>query len=311
MDCFEPKRPRNGKEVIFLLAFSSSYGMISRFMSSETKPPGNEGAQRGTDVYDLIAWLEVNKKRVGIVAVVLVLIGFGLAVVRHLKQEKESKASTELLALRPTLTPATNVVPPQASALQKVADNFPGTSAAERARILAATTHFTEGKYAEAEAEFSRFLKDLPDSPWTASAAFGVAAAQEAQNKGNEALTSYQTVIAAHANSPLAADAKLALARIYESRNQPDQALRLYNELLAPVPGARPGELPNPEAQEHKEALLRAHPALSTNNVVHATVPPQSASVPGTNAAPTQPTNAVQPAGTNAPITAAPADPKN
>ena len=254
------------------------------YMSSETQPPQDAGAKREADIYDLLAWIEVNKAKVAAGAIILVLIGFAIATLRYMRQQKEVRASSELLALKATLTPQTNVPPPQASALLKVANDFQGTSAAERARILAATSLFTEGRYAEAEKEFSQFVKDHPESPWVAEAAYGVATAQEAQNKVNEAQASYQNVATAYASTALADDAKLALARIYEGQKKADQALRLYNELLAPQAGAQPGEMRNAQASQRKEALLRANPQLSTNLAVRPlSAPAHSLPATGTN----------------------------
>jgi TolA-binding protein len=239
--------------------------MISRFMNSDKPlPPETKEAHRQADFYDLLAWLEVNKKKVLIAAVALVAVGFIVATARYMREQKEINASSELLGLRVALNPATNAVPPQPAALLKIANDFSGTSAAERARLLAATAFFTEGKYSDAEREFSAFTREFPSSPWVSTAAYGVACAQEAQNKP-DAVASYQNVATAHANSPVGDDAKLALARIHESRKQPDQALRFYNELLVPRPGAQPGEPAHPEAATRKEALLRKHPELSTN----------------------------------------------
>lgn len=268
-------------------------------MSSDKPVPQEiKGAHRQADVYDLLAWLEVNKKKVAIAAVALVVVGFTVATVRHLRAQKELNASGQLLALRATLSPATNAAPLQPSAFLKIADDFSGTTASERARLLAATALFTEGKYGDAEREFSAFRKNYAGSPWAGTAAYGIAAAQEAQNKP-EALTSYQNVATAYANFSVGDEAKLALARIYETRKQPDQALKLYNEILAPRPGAQPGEASHPEAFTRKEALLRDHPELSTNVVRSAGSPVPSgeptlklpsapaATVPsGTNAAP-------------------------
>ena len=235
-------------------------------MSSETQPTKPDaGEQREADVYDVLAWLEVNKARVATVAVILVAIGFAIAIVRYTRDQKELKASGALLALKPSLTPQTNVPPAQPADLLKVAQEYSGTSAAERARVFAATALFTEGRYADAEKEFSQFVKDHAESPWVAEAAYGVAAAQEAQNKLSEAQAGYQNVATAYSNSAVADDAKLSLARIYDMQKKPDQALRLYNELLAPRPGAQPGEARNAAAAARKEALLREHPELSTN----------------------------------------------
>ena len=244
--------------------------MISGFMSSEKpQPQSAKGAHREADFYDLLAWIEVNRQKVIAGALALVVVGFIIATVRYTREQKEIKASSQLLAMKVTLNLPTNAVPPAPSEFLGIAENFSGTSAAERARILAGTGFFTRGKYSEAETEFSRFINDFPESPWVANAALGVAAAQEAQNE-QDALASYQNVTTAYSNSAVADDARLAMARIYEMREQPDQALRIYNELLVPRPGAQPGEPGHPEALARKEALLRANPELNTNNAAAA-----------------------------------------
>ena len=244
--------------------------MISGFMSSEKPHPEQpKVAQREKDVYDLLAWLELNRVKVATMALILVAVGFGIATMRYLAEQKELKASAALLALKVPVSANTNTPPVSAASLTKVAEEFSGTSAAERARILAASALFTEGKYSEAETAFKAFLNEHPESPWRATAAYGVATAQEAQNKP-DAVTSYQTVATSYSRSSLADDAKLALARIHEQKNQPAEALRIYNELLAPVPGSMDQESPNRTASERKEALLRAHPELAANAATNA-----------------------------------------
>ena len=240
--------------------------MISRFMSSETPQPAEKkGPQREADVYDLLAWFELNKQKLLTAALILVALGFVIATMRYMRDQKELRASGELLALKASINPPTNTPPVQPSAFTKIAQDFSGTSAAERARLLAATANFTEAKYSEAEAAFKAFTSDFPNSEWRAAAAYGVAASQEAQNKP-EAVASYQSVVTAHGKAAVADDARLALARIHEQKNQPADALRIYNEMLAPKPGAQPGtEMPNRTATERKDALLRAHPELNTN----------------------------------------------
>ncbi len=234
-------------------------------MSSEQPQPTEaKGPQREKDVYDLLAWLENNKKTVITVALLLVAVGFALATMRYLRDQKELRASSDLLALKSSLNTPTNTAPVQASAFAKIAQEHSGTAAAERARILAATALFTEGKFAEAETAFKNFLSEFGNSEWRAAAAYGVATSQEAQNKP-EAQASYQQVTTSYARSAVVDDAKLALARIHEQKNQPAEALRIYNEMTATKPGAQPGEQPNPTASERKEALLRKHPELNTN----------------------------------------------
>ena len=264
--------------------------MISGFMSSEMPQPEQpKVAQREKDVYDLLAWLELNRAKVATMAVILVAVGFGIATMRYMADQKELKASSELLALKATIVQNTNLPPVTAASLTKVAQEYSGTSAGERARILAASTLFTEGKHADAETAFKAFLNEYPESAWRATAAYGVATAQEAQNKP-EAVTSYQNVSSSYSRSSLADDAKLALARIHEQKNQPADALRIYNELLAPKPGATGEEPPHRQATELKEALLRAHPELATNDAPVAATSPMSMNLPTIGGGNTNPT---------------------
>ena len=247
--------------------------MIFGFMRSDKQPEGESQPQgRQADIYDLLAWFEVNKGKVAVIALACVVIGFAIVTMRHFRKEKELEASTALLALKPTLVPQTNAPALQSAEFLKVAEEFAGTSAAERARYYAAVLLFTDGKYAEAEAAFKNFLEGNSGSPWAPAASYGVAAAQEAQKKP-EALASYRNVSTAYPNSAVAEQAKLALARNYEATNQPEQALMIYNELSAPQPGDMSGQPANPEAMQRKMALLRNHPNLDTNRM---TTPPLS-----------------------------------
>ena len=277
--------------------------MISGLMNPDTQQPGNAGneggAPRSPDMYDAMAWLELNKGKLGLFALLAVLIGFGVATWRYFNEQQELKASTALLELRPVLTPQTNVPPPQASALLKVAEDFSGTHAAQRAKFLAAQALYTEGKYAEAETQFGNFVRENAGSPWVPMAAYGQAAALEAMNKTNEALTAYQQIATAYANSSVMDEAKLAIARIYETRNEPQQALRIYNELLPATPEGM--GMGNPEAMERKDALLRLHPELGTNQApaLGAMTAPLQGGTQAISAIPAQ-TNAGAPA-TNAP----------
>lgn len=267
-------------------------------MTPEKQQPGSGGARREADIYDLLAWLEVNKVKVAVIAGILILIGFAVMVVRYNQEQKELKASTALLELRPTLTPQTNRPAIEPAAFTEVAENFSGTRAAERARFLAASALFAEGNYAEAAAAFSEFKAQNADSPWAAAAALGEAAALEAQEKVDEAFAAYQQVASQYASSAVVDDAKLALARIHEQRNEPEQALRIYNEMApAPVPGTAPAPS-NPEAMARKAALLKLHPELDPDRLAPAPVAPLTAPAS---------TNAPAPAATNEPAAEAPA----
>jgi predicted negative regulator of RcsB-dependent stress response len=276
--------------------------MISGFMSENpdqdqsTKKPVRSAQQltpppteeRGTDVYDLLAWFEVNKKPIALVLVVSAAIGFAIYTWSYLKEQKELKASTALFDLHPALAYPTNVAPPQASSLVKVAQEYSGTAAAERAELLAASALFTENKYSEAQAAFEKFMNQHPQSLWFSEADYGVAACLEALNKTNEAAAAYQKVATAYAGQAIGEQAKLAQARILEAEKKPEQALRIYNELIPVNPAMRtPASM---EAQSHREAIYRDFPNLNTNK------PAPRFTV--TNAAPGAP--ALQPQGATA-----------
>lgn len=257
--------------------------MMSGFMNPETEQPAKAQPTREADIYDALAWLDVNKKRLIAGALVLVVVGFGWATMRHMGERHELEASSALLALKPTLAPATNAPPPQASAFTKVAEDFKGTAAAERALLLAANTLFVEGKYSEAEAQFNRFFTEHSGSPWAADAAFGKAASLEALGKAGEAVAAYQAVATAYPAASVTTQAKLALARIHEAQGQASQALKFYNDLTATDPTGRTS--PNSQALQRKQALLKSHPELNTNVTAVAPAPLAPTLSAATNAA--------------------------
>jgi tetratricopeptide (TPR) repeat protein len=217
----------------------------------------NEDVPESSGFYDFLAWLEVNKKRLIQLAAVLIVIGFAVAVVRYVREQKELNASAELLALRPPLNAGTNAVPIPASSFLNVASQFSGTEASERASLLAAGALFTEGKYAEAQTQFNKFLTDYSNSPWAGEAAYGVASCLEALNKQDEALTAYQNVVNRYGTLAVADEAKQSLARLYEAKKQPEQALKLYDELTRGAAGRN-----NPELMMKRGQLLKQYPYL-------------------------------------------------
>ncbi|MDX1953773.1 MAG: tetratricopeptide repeat protein [Verrucomicrobiota bacterium] len=232
-------------------------------MNSETV--GNAG------MYDFLGWIEVNRNKIATALVIAVAVGFVFFFMRHRKNVKEAEASTQLLALRPALNAGTNAVPVSASAYQKVAEEFAGTRAAERALLLAATALFTESKYAEAQAAFEKMLKQNPNSIWAPQAAYGVATSIEAQGKQDQALQEYRNIVSRYPNSGVIGDTRLALARIYESKKQPELALTEYDQLTRGSDAFGGGEV-----MTLRQNLLKNYPHLAKTNV-------PTASMPGTN----------------------------
>ena len=123
-------------------------------------------------------------------------------------------------------------------ALQKVAKDYEGTKAAERALLTSAGVLFTEKKYADAEAQFAQLTRAYPDTVWAAEATLGVASSLDAQGKTPEAISKYEEIRRRFASSAIIDDAKLALARLYEEQ-KPEDAYKLYDERAKSGPGTR------------------------------------------------------------------------
>jgi predicted negative regulator of RcsB-dependent stress response len=221
--------------------------------------------------YDLLVWLEVNKKKVLYGSCAALVVFAGVYLYMWHSERTEVAASTHLLALR--VLPSEKDDQPAASAedFRKVALQYPSTRAAERAQLLSAGTLYAEGKYKEAEEQFQKFMSDNGDSPLAAVALLGVAASQDAQDKIDAAMSSYQSVTTRYPNDPAARRAKLGMATLYEAKNQPTNAMRIYQELNNP---ALFGESAM-EASRRMESLVQKHPELAPTNVTAAlTTPP-------------------------------------
>jgi tetratricopeptide (TPR) repeat protein len=245
-------------------------------------------------LYDLLAWLEENKKRLILAAAGLVVVGSGISIYRYNKAQTELAASQALLALRLPLNASENAPPPEASSFLKIAQAHPSTTAAQRALLLAAGTLFAEGKYAEARTQFEDFLQRYGNHPLAPSALYGKAAALESEWKADEALRTYQDVLSRYPQAWLLAETRLAVARIHEARKQPQLAIQMYEEitrtnLMSSVSG---------EAMTRKERLLEKHPELAktiappTNQVsTPLPMPTPQGTNPATNASSVSATN--------------------
>src|ERR1043166_362650 len=112
---------------------------FSGHMSSETT--------QTVGVYDVLAWIEANKKSLLIAFVAVVVVGFGIAIYRYNTDQKELAASDALLKIKPINTGAGSDTQtyPEPSAYLAVVQQYPGTTAAERAHLLAATAYFNDG----------------------------------------------------------------------------------------------------------------------------------------------------------------------
>jgi predicted negative regulator of RcsB-dependent stress response len=223
-------------------------------MSSEA-PEMSQGVE-------FLAWLEVNKWRVGIAAAVVAVVVTSALVYRAYGREREVQANTALLRAQRTSGRPDASARPSADSYLRVANDFAGTGAAERALLLAAQALFEAGKFAEASVQFEAFLRESGESTLAPAAALGVAACLDAQGKTNEAVAAYQGLLVRYPGSSTANQAKLALAGLFEARQDFAQAVKLYNELSTPGQPSQWGL----QAGVRRENLLRLHPELAPTN---------------------------------------------
>jgi TolA-binding protein len=163
-----------------------------------------------------------------------------------------------------------------AEAYLKVAAAHPKSTAAARAVLLAAGSFFVEGKYAEAQTQFTRFRREHSESPFLGEALLGIGACLDAQGKAHDAMAAYKDLIDHHPGDVVLPQAKFALACLYEAQNQPDQARTLFEEVDRSDPGSV-----GDEARMRLEEFKTKYPKLLASSTPTPTPVPKV-----TNAAP-------------------------
>jgi tetratricopeptide (TPR) repeat protein len=118
-----------------------------------------------------------------------------------------------------------------ADKLLAVANDHPGTAAALRAQLQAATALFSGGQYADAQAIFQKLVDSNPDTFFKSSAILGLAASLEAQGKNDEARLAYQRA-ESYAGTETSQVAKFALGRLNEQAGKFTDALNYYGQVV-------------------------------------------------------------------------------
>jgi predicted negative regulator of RcsB-dependent stress response len=214
------------------------------------------------------AWFEANRKQALLGAGAVVVLGAIVGFYFYQQNEQERAAAEALSSVAvPQMTGARGA-PEPAAAYLKIAADYPKTSAAARAVLLAAGNFFLEGKYTEAKAQFERFTREHGDSPFMGQALLGIAACQDALGKTNEAMVAYNDLVRQHPNENVVPQARFALGRLYEAQNDPDKARNQFEEVAKANPYGSLGS----EAGMRVEELNLKYPKL-----VPLTPPPTNA----------------------------------
>ncbi len=229
----------------FRLAFWRLEPKISDFMSSQDAT---------TDyVFKLWAWFEANLKVIIIATGVFAAVLFLYSLYSY-KQSQKSIAAGEALTQAVMSSNGGQL----AEACLKIASDYPGTPASQRALLEGGSALFTAGKYAEAQPQFQKFLETYPDNYFTPQAQLGVAASLDAQGKSDQAAIAYQRAAGQTADASVALSAKFALAQIAETQGKPADAVRLYEEITRAYPNTSMGSEAGMRAVELKTKLPAA-----------------------------------------------------
>jgi predicted negative regulator of RcsB-dependent stress response len=220
-------------------------------------------------LYDLIDWAHKNRHKLTLGVGAVAGIGIAVAIFTWRSNENESAANRALLAI-PAATATSD-------ALLKVSSDYPGTIAGQRAALLGASHLFNAGKFAEAQAAFSKVATDAANATLLASAEYGVATSLDALGKRAEAAAKYQEVISQFGEEAVGPLAKLGLGRIHETEGRHEAAFRLYQELGA----SGPYDPWAAEANERRQELLAKHPDLAKSLPTAAPVALPGATTPG------------------------------
>ncbi len=188
-------------------------------METQANPPA--------DILTVAAWAEQNKKQLLTAGAILLVVGAIIGIYFWHDNYVTAQADAALDRV---------VVPADGSALDPaaligLANQYPSTTAAARALLLAAARQFDLGNFDQAQATFQRFLAEHHDYPLAGQAAIGLAACLEAQGKIPEAISRYQEILN-HPSDPTLVQAQLALGRLYALQAKPDEAFRMDATVL-------------------------------------------------------------------------------
>ncbi len=180
--------------------------------------------------YDLVAWLQLNRKRVLIGAVVALVVAVAASAMIYTQNQKEVNASEALSEIRAPMNPATPPPPGLVDAYLKIARDYAGTKAAARALLVAGGALYVEGDEAK----------------------LGLGRLYEVQNKPAQALKLYEELLRANPYGGIAQEAGIRHAEIIEKHPE----LAMTNALaLAPSPLPTPSN-PPVKASTNKSAIV-------------------------------------------------------
>ena len=204
-----------------------------------------------TYLFKLWPWIEANKARLlwggGIVIAAVGVISFRT----HQQTQAEIDAGVAVTQLMIS-DPRNTTLESQAGQFFKIAGQYRGTAAGQRALLQSAAMLFEGRKFGDAQAQFQQFLGEYPDGALTPQAVLGLAACLDAQGKTDAAVAAYQRVINSYSDVIASGFAKFRLAQIDEQLGRGTDALNLYEDVARSTRGTALGSQAGLRALELK-----------------------------------------------------------
>ena len=181
-------------------------------------------------LWKLWPWFEANRKQMLASLAVVLAVVFIYSYWSWQREHREEAAGLALSALTFSASPNTPASQ-MADNYLKVAGDHPGTLAGERAQLQGAATLFDAGRYADAQAQFQKYLDAHPTGAFVTTARLGVATSEEAQNQLDAGDGRYLKVIGGSSEPAPVTTAKFALGRISEQKGKLTEALNYYQDV--------------------------------------------------------------------------------
>jgi predicted negative regulator of RcsB-dependent stress response len=212
--------------------------------------------------FKLWPWFEANRNRIiGGVGVIVVAAGL-ISYYSWQRDQKEMVAGKALTQVIRSI-PRNATTGQQADLYLKISTDYQGTSAGQRALLQGAAMLFAAGRYADAQAQFQKFLDVHPGSFFAGQAALGVATSLDAQGKTDLAAGVYQRIINSYSDTVAVDSARFALAQINERQGKFAEAVNLYEAIVRYNPNGSLGSEAGLRLMELKMKLPSASPSTA------------------------------------------------
>ncbi|MGA2787947.1 MAG: tetratricopeptide repeat protein [Verrucomicrobiota bacterium] len=184
-----------------------------------------------TYLFKLWPWFEANRIRIIWGGAVIVVAAGVISFYSWHRDQNEIAAGMALTQVMRSI-PRNATASQQADFYLKIATDYQGTTGGQRALLQGAAILYAAGRYADAQAQFQKFLDTYPASFFAAQAALGVATSLDAQGQATLAAGVYQRIINTYADAVAVDSARYALAQIDEHQGKFSEAANLYEALV-------------------------------------------------------------------------------